>query len=372
MEQRVLILTNPHDLHALAVGEVLSRRGIETHFWHPSDFPILQTGSLSISENEEAWELESAGQKLGSIAPTTVWARHPRPPVLPASLQDSDRVFAARECTMFLRAAQQWVGRGAFWVNPLLSQWRAGMKPEQLHFALQAGFRIPKTLYSNSPGRIREFLRQTPGRVVYKPFFPVAWRSQEKLAVTFTSLITEEDLPEDEILQATPGIFQEYVDKAYELRVTAVGNRLFTAKFRSQEVLAGSIDWRSAPYQIPIESYDLPAAVEAACLRLMEDLGLVFGCFDLIVTPQREYVFLEVNEMGAFLWIEQRLPELELLDAFCELLIQGRRDFHWRKSGKVGRWTEVVEEVLRREEAASAAGHSATTSGTTFDEGTEA
>jgi len=56
----------------------------------------------------------------------------------------------------------------------------------------------------------------------------------------------------------------------------------------------------------------------------MKDLGIVFGCFDLIVTPAGDYVFLELNEAGAFLWIEEQLPELHLADAFCEFLCQSR------------------------------------------------
>jgi hypothetical protein len=102
----------------------------------------------------------------------------------------------------------------------------------------------------------------------------------------------------------------------------------------------------------------------------MSELGLVFGCFDLIVTPKGEYVFLEVNEMGAFLWIEERLPELELLDAFCEFLIQGRRDFSWHKSGRSGQWSEIVGEALRRH-ASPSLDHVVTTSGTTFEEAAE-
>ena len=58
----------------------------------------------------------------------------------------------------------------------------------------------------------------------------------------------------------------------------------------------------------------------------MRMLGLAFGCIDLIVTPQGEYVFLEVNEMGQFLWVEQREPACPLLRAFATLLIEGRLD----------------------------------------------
>jgi glutathione synthase/RimK-type ligase-like ATP-grasp enzyme len=39
----------------------------------------------------------------------------------------------------------------------------------------------------------------------------------------------------------------------------------------------------------------------------MKTLGLSFGALDLILTPQGEYVFLEVNPSGQWVWIEDKL-----------------------------------------------------------------
>jgi hypothetical protein len=55
----------------------------------------------------------------------------------------------------------------------------------------------------------------------------------------------------------------------------------------------------------------------------MARAGIVFGCFDFIVTPSGETCFLEVNPMGQFLWLELHLPELPLLDAMCAFLVSG-------------------------------------------------
>ena len=54
----------------------------------------------------------------------------------------------------------------------------------------------------------------------------------------------------------------------------------------------------------------------------MASLGLKFGCFDFIVTPDGEYVFLEVNEAGQFLWIEGHCPELKMLSEFCHFILR--------------------------------------------------
>jgi hypothetical protein len=160
---------------------------------------------------------------------------------------------------------------------------------------------------SNDPKRIREFLRANP-LCIYKPFYPAAWHASDRVAVVFSSLVTEDDLPEPPVLQSTPGIFQRLVEKSYELRITALGNRMFTAKLDSQCLSTARIDWRAATQPVPVEPVELPEPVANACRRIMRDLGIVFGCFDLIVTPEGEYVFLEVNESGAFLWIVAHWP----------------------------------------------------------------
>jgi hypothetical protein len=78
------------------------------------------------------------------------------------------------------------------------------------------------------------------------------------------------------------------------------------------------------------------------CRDLLTRLGLVFGCLDLIVTPDGRYVFLEINQMGQFLFIE-RWTGLPLLDTFAELLLQGRPDYRWPPSHGVVHYADVVD-----------------------------
>jgi hypothetical protein len=56
------------------------------------------------------------------------------------------------------------------------------------------------------------------------------------------------------------------------------------------------------------------------CLAFMRRLGIVFGCLDVIRRPDGGYTFLEVNEMGAFLWVEEFQPSMHLLSSFCDFL----------------------------------------------------
>jgi len=234
-----------------------------------------------------------------------------------------DKVIAARECRAFNQAFSRLISPEAIWVNPLERRERAQAKPVQIHEALKLGLKVPPTLFSNDPSEIRRFIHEHDGQVIYKPFLPAQWTGETSVAMTFTTPITAADLPSDDLIQLSPGIFQRKIEKAYELRVTYMGDYCVVAKLLSQERDSSKIDWREAFLDFPVVPGELPEEVDRKCRSLMAALGLLFGCFDLIVTPNGDHIFLEINEMGQFLWIEQLNHSLLLLDPFSDFLIQG-------------------------------------------------
>jgi len=358
---RILVPTFLHDLHATAVAEAVERKGHQAVLWHGADLPTRQTASISVgADGAVGWQARGPGLELDDRRFDVVWTRRLAPPVLPEGLPipESDRYIARRECQAFHHALWCLVAPDALWINPLGSYQRANCKPLQLEIAARLGLRVPPTLCSNDPGRIRAFVREHGGRVVYKPYRPAQWeRDEEGIALLFTSLIGEDDLPEDDVLRLSPGIFQPRVPKAHELRVTLIGDYVVTAKLHSQERELTELDWKHAFDRLRIERTEIGADLERACQALMRELGIVFGCIDLIVTPEGDVVFLELNEMGQFLWVEEFDPAIKLLDPFCEMLIQGRRDFAWRDSPGALSFPALRDECLRRQEAVDAALH---------------
>ena len=202
----------------------------------------------------------------------------------------------------------------------------------QLKLASHCGFNIPATLVSNSPSNIKKFInRYHP--VIYKPFFPHNWRENDSLKFSYTQSVKLDQLPSDYTLQLTPGIFQQQLKKKYELRVTCFGNYFVAIKINSQEHPKGTIDWRIAPTQeLHLEPYQLSPATENIIRNYMQQLGIVFGCFDFIVTPENEIYFLEVNQQGQFLWIEDLLPEVRMLDIFVQFILNKSVNFLWKES----------------------------------------
>ncbi len=358
---RILIPTFLRDIHATAVAMVLRRRGHDVVVWHGADFPTRQHGSITLSAaGELRWELTGPDLELPGGPFDVVWNRRPSMPVLPPDLPipEEDRYVAQRECAAFDRALWRLVDPGAFWVNTVEGRARANVKPLQLREAAAVGLRIPPTLISNDPGKIRRFLDRHEEEVIFKPFVPTHWdRGELGVAFSFASSVRLADLPEDEVLRLTPGIFQPRIPKDHELRLTCMGDRLVAARLRSQELAVSTVDWRNAFNRLPVEPTAVADDLAEKCRRLMEKLGIVFGCIDLIVTPAGEVVFLEVNEMGQFLWLDEWNSELNTLAPFCEFLAQGRTDFAWSPGADDPRFVDLIDEALRIQEEIDAQAH---------------
>ena len=234
-----------------------------------------------------------------------------------------------------MRALMRTVAPKAFWVNPPELAAADGFKPLQLRLAAEVGMRIPETLFSNDPDEIARFFRRLDGEVVHKCYRGHGWSldgaSDRIRAVNRTVAVLPEDLAQKAALAAAPGIFQRAIPKSYELRVTAMGRTLVAARIDSQKHESTREDWRSGYHELEIEPYTLPADIAAACRRYMQMSGLNFGCFDFIVTPDGVYYFLEVNQMGQFLWKERYCPDLPMLQIFCEFLAAADPAFEWRE-----------------------------------------
>jgi glutathione synthase/RimK-type ligase-like ATP-grasp enzyme len=331
----VLIATYPSDIHATVVADALIARGHEVVLWQGTDFPTRQQASFSIKDGSEvSWEISGTRVQVSSRTDIdVVWFRRPvTEPVLPGDMHPGDRIVAQRECSIFSRNLWQLIAPHAFWVNPLASRQRSNAKTVQLQEAVNVGLKVPPTLCSNDPKKIRAFLDRYEGEAIYKPFYPAQWVKEEGSALIFTTDVGLADLPEDEVLRLTPGIFQRRIEKDHELRITCMGEHLVVAKLLSQESPGARLDWKLAFSDLRVVPGAIPTEVERACKALLRRLGIVFACLDMIVTPEGEHVFLEVNEMGQFLWVEELNPDLRLLDPFCEFLIQGREDFSWCRS----------------------------------------
>lgn len=345
MARTVLITTQPGDVHAYAVAIALQQRGAVPVLWHTSDFPHSGAETAEVAAGGLQVRVRGAdGAEFDPATADVVWRRRPAHHVRREVLHAADQEYVSEACRQFRDGLFSVVNRGAFWVNPNEAARTADRKLYQQEVANSLEFRTPETIFSNDPQRIREFIARNGGSIVFKPFRGIPWSDDENVYVPYTSRLRADQLVSDELLQASPGIYQAEVTKAYELRVTVIGERVFAAKINSQDTINGRLDWRKAYSDLRMEPYDLPPRVAGLCCDVVRQLGLVFGCIDLIVTPDAEYVFLEVNQMGQFLFVE-RYAGIPLLDAFASFLLEADTRFTWAEDKVTIRYNDIAPQI---------------------------
>lgn len=330
----ILIASYPEDLHAAILYEALVSKGANPHLWMTTDYPVQATETVHYRGRRETIYGDAlrstdriVGKEMDHREFVSIWHRRALTMWGESPTAPEDFEFSLSQGMIAREGLLRILDPNSFWVNPPGSSSRVRSKVFQHHVAAGLGLEMPETLYSNDPSAIRAFVASREA-VIYKPFHPKVWREEDTSFGIYTSTIEETDLVADSLLRACPGIYQERVEKKFELRVTAIGNRIFAAKILTHELPRGKVDWRRETRDLRMEPFELPAEIETLCQRLMDALGLVFGCIDFIVTPEDRYVFLEVNQMGQFLFVE-RLCGYPLADAFCAMLMQGTSAYEW-------------------------------------------
>jgi len=306
----ILLLTNANDSTAPLVEKELSALGAGFFRFNTEDYGTSVSLSSRIGVTGDVSHLEAGSIRILGQEVRSIWNRRPASPVcaMPGGASEA-KIFAEEELHSALHG---WLrSLDARWMSHPDSIRSAGYKLPQLRLARELGFRIPETLVSNNPSEIRDFdsfLRGKGGKLAAKLISkgpPKAAHPDEQYVV-FTQILSESDLQNDATLGLCPAMYQEYVEKAFELRVTVAGNEIFACEIHSQQSETTHIDWRR--YDLPNTPHlvhDASPELVRRCLEITRHFRLEFAAIDLIVTPEGETVFLELNPNGQWGWIEE-------------------------------------------------------------------
>ena len=188
------------------------------------------------------------------------------------------------------------------------------------------GLAIPRTVISNDPSEVRAFYELCDGRIIFKAIYHEFLDYGTKAFNIPTTLVTPAHLTQIDLIRTLPTLFQECIDKKYELRVTVVGERVFPVKIDSQSNSLTVVDWRNPACINDLHYFptELPEKMSRICLSMLDKLGLSFGAFDFVVNTKDELYFLEVNPNGQWYWLEDKAKVL-ISDAIVDTLEKGRR-----------------------------------------------
>jgi len=293
----VLVLTNPYDATADVVLRILAERRVPAVRVDPG--ADLYNGASLTSQyggDCQRGTLGTPSRTLDLTKVRSVWYRRPSAYTGPPDMDGQDAKFAGSQAFWGVGGILAALP-GAHYVNHPWRVRNGEYKPAQLATAHQCGFAIPETIITTEPDEARKFCANQLNGAVYKPI----WSTPYKDSAGEAQQVWVREVSADEITDAVavcPHMFQSKVDKAFDVRLTAVGSCLYAVRIEGPE-----LDWRRRQDLLTYEAIEVPASVRRAVTSYLPAMGLVFGAFDFAVSRSGEWYFLECNPNGQWAWL---------------------------------------------------------------------
>lgn len=325
MESKILVVTGADEPNVQRVIPLLHSKGVGVVRMDTDTF--LRDTEITFLSTEEKDELVlhcSEGEELSISEVRSVWYR--RPPA-PKARPDTDplyKQFVENESGKFLWSLWSVLQFPTLlWVNhPLTLKLLEYNKLYQLRAAARVGLLIPETLITNVASEAIAFCEKRGGKVAIKTFGGNNLQDANGSdLVIYTRGVTKRELLEhSSSMKYAPVMFENYIPKKIELRVTVVGDSIFACGIHSQDSPRTKDDWRKYDFpNVKHEVFTLPRDIQEKLLHFMKSLDISFGAIDMVLTPEDEFVFLEINPSGQWGWIEA-ITGMPISEAIADLL----------------------------------------------------
>ncbi|MBL3559439.1 MvdC/MvdD family ATP grasp protein [Rhodovulum sulfidophilum] len=321
----IIIPTSKRDGHVGAVTKHFDDAGVPWCRINTEDFatnveidfdPALGSGRLHLRDSNRT-------VNLGDVL--AVWYRKPDP--VDVHHFEMDRAaleYVEAEFTEILLGLYGMLDH-AFWFNNPFRTRIAHRKLRQLQVAEKVGFSVPKTKLTNNPERAMAFAASVQRDIAIKSLGAIsvmqANGEQTLQYGIFTRKTNVGELqPHRDKISFMPTLFQEFIEKESELRITCVGNDVFACEINSRDDETAD-DYRFDTARLPHRAVVRPDLV-GRMQAYMKAFGLNFGCFDFIVPKAGgDPIFLEMNPNGQWYWVQQRTGQ-DIASAIANELIR--------------------------------------------------
>jgi ATP-grasp ribosomal peptide maturase len=294
----VLVVSRADDATADSVIEELNRRQVPVVRLDPGDFPKNLSVTARLDSNGIQGTARGPSRAVDLRRVRSVYWRRPRPYAAPSALDEQDVRWCREEARYGLGGILASLP-GAHYVNHPWRNRDAEYKPAQLATAAHCDFDIPPTLLTNDTTAARDFTRDH-GPVIYKPLRNTDYADADGRALTVW--VEEVDPAElnDGVAQ-TMHLFQKRVRSAADLRVTAVGDEVFTVRIEDSP----GLDWRRHYDDLSYSLIDTPPGLAKSVRQYLDAFGLVFGAFDFGIDGDGRIWLYECNPNGQFAWFPE-------------------------------------------------------------------
>ena len=302
--KKVLILTYASDPHADSICDYFRNTGIE--FFRINTDKLIRDFSISFDSKENIFRVSDNSKHITIDQTWNIWNRRI---VDPETLSDIPKDL---EKIITIETKRTWEGllishRGKV-INRPQNQYHANSKIDQIKFVSEfcKEIKIPNTILTNRPKDVIKFYKEN-SKICHKLQQQTIVEKNGESLIAYTNIVNENHLENVELIRRNPCLFQEYIEKAYELRITALEDKAIGIAIHSQNSERSKIDFRRYDFDnVNYEKVQLPKKIEDFCRNLIRHYGLSFGQIDMIYTSQGEYIFLELNPNGQWLWLEQQ------------------------------------------------------------------
>jgi len=176
-----------------------------------------------------------------------------------------------------------------------------------LSVAIEVGLNIPETLVTNQKTDLLGFYDKNAPIItkciVAEPRLP----SENFFYQTPGTFVVDKSEIESLSDNFAPSLFQKYIEKKYEVRVFVTGNTFFSMAIFSQNDEQTKIDFRNYNREKPNRNipFELPKKIKDKIRLFLIQKQMNQGSIDFIVTPENEFVFLEINPQGQLDWVSK-------------------------------------------------------------------
>ena len=318
--RKLLIITGKHDTHADYIINLLRQMGMNDYIVRLNTEDFLDNVEIVFRDGEFLMHIKDSGRSFDNADIGCVWYRKPEEVIIPDECDEESRTYIEGSVHSVLQGIYHILAEPAIWINPRQTAQNGGNKLRQLQVARSIGFLTPRTIVTNSIVEARRFLTDV-GDVCTKDF-DTTGRTAIRTHPAFTTRLTRHEALESvDLVSVAPTMFQEYIPKKFDLRVTVIGGAIYAVEIHSQEISDSIPDFRIVdPSRIPHKPHALPASMKTRICEYMARFDLVYSALDFAVTVGGEYYFLENNPNGQWLW-QELLCDAPISEGFVRLFL---------------------------------------------------
>lgn len=302
MMKKVLILSHENDPHAKFICNYFDEQKVK--YFRLNIDRLIGNYEITFNSSSNKFSIFDKSELIVLDKSWNIWNRRLVSPKIPNEIPKNLHDIIYKETAKTLEGLL-FIHEGQV-INREESNHNASNKIDQLKFVNNYGMKIPDTTLTNYPQKLIDFYNNHK-KICHKlQKQTLVKKNKGKTYGVLNNIVGKENIKHAELIKNYPALFQEYIDKKYELRITALKSKIIPIAIYSQNSPISKIDFRRYDFEnIKYAKVNIPNKVEQFCFDILKHYKLDFAEIDMILDDKNNYVFLELNANGQWLWLEQ-------------------------------------------------------------------